>query len=165
MRMSISIGKSAQASVDLAAPVDSVWALVTDVTRVGEWSVECRGCDWLDGVTEARPGAQFRGRNRRNGTRWSRICVVDVVEPGRRFAWHTVPTRLLPDSTEWSFDLQPDGAVVRLTLSMQVLQIPRVCDVLFAALFPQHRDRAADLEADLLRIKQRAEATPAAAAE
>lgn len=159
----VSIGKSARASVHVAAPLDSVWALIADVTRVGEWSIECRGCAWLGGVTEAVPGARFRGHNRRNATMWSRTCVVDEVEPRRRFAWHTVPTRLLPDSTAWSFELEPDGTGVRVTESMQVLRIPKVFDMLFALTLPQHRDRTADLEADLFRIKQRAEATPAPA--
>jgi hypothetical protein len=48
-----------------------------------------------------------------------------------------------------------------VTQSMQVLRIPKVYDVTFAAMLPQHRDRTADLEADLLRIKQRAEAETA----
>jgi hypothetical protein len=157
INMVMSIGKSACASVHVAAPLDTVWALIADVTRVGEWSVECRGCTWLDGATEPGPGVRFRGHNRRNATMWSRTCVVDAVEPMRRFAWHTVPTRLLPDSTAWSFELEPDGAGVRLTESMQVLRIPRAYDVLFALVLPQHRDRSVDLEADLLRIKARAE--------
>lgn len=161
--MVMSIGKSACASVHVAAPLDTVWALIADVTRVGEWSIECRRCTWLDGATEPVPGARFRGHNRRNTTMWSRTCVVDKVEPRRRFAWHTVPARLLPDSTAWSLELEPDGTGVRLTESMQVLQIPRAYDVLFALVLPQHRDRSADLEADLLRIKRRAEATPATA--
>jgi len=164
-KVRFSIGRSARASVDVAAPLDSVWGLIADVTRVGEWSVECRSCEWLDGATEAVPGARFRGHNRRNATMWSRTCVVDEVEPRRRFAWHTVPTRLLRDSTAWSFDLRPEGAGVRLTQSMQVLQIPTMYDVLFAAMLPQHRDRTADLEADLFRIKQRVEATPGPAPE
>lgn len=157
--MVVSIGTSARASVNVAAPLDTVWALVADVTRVGEWSIECRRCAWLDGATEAVPGARFRGYNRRNATMWSRTCVVDEVEPRRRISWHTVPTRLLPDSTAWSFDLQPDGTGFRLNQSMEVLRLPRLYAVLFAVMIPQHRDRTVDLEADLLRIKERAEAT------
>lgn len=163
--MALSVGKSAQASVHVDAPLDTVWALVADVTRVGEWSVECRGCEWLDGASEASPGARFRGRNRRSVAMWSRISEVDEVEPRRRFAWHTVATRLVPDSTAWSFELQAEGDGVRLTELMQVLQIPKFYDVLFAAMLPQHRDRTADLEGDLQRIKECAEIAAGLAAD
>lgn len=155
--MPLSVGKTAHASVYIAAPVETVWAIVGDVTRAGEWSVECRGCEWLDGATAPAPGARFRGRNRRNITMWSRICEVDAVEPGQRLVWHTVATRLLPDSTEWSFELAPEGEGTKLTESMRVRHISKLLDRLFAVMLPQHRDRTPDLEADLQRIKAVAE--------
>ncbi len=31
----------------IAAPKDAVWALVADVTRMGEWSPETVGCAWI----------------------------------------------------------------------------------------------------------------------
>lgn len=156
--MSVRIGKTAEASIVVDAPVETVWALVSDITRTGEWSVECRGAEWLDGAGAPATGARFRGRNRRNATRWSRVCEVLEVEAPRRLAWRTLRTRLLPDSTRWEFELAPDGAATRLTERMQVLQIPRLYDWLFAMMLPQHRDRTADLEADLGRIRTRLEA-------
>ena len=59
-----------QARIEMAAPPDVVYALVADVTRLGEWSPECYRCQWLDGVTAAVPGARFHGYNRRGGLRW-----------------------------------------------------------------------------------------------
>jgi len=41
---------------------------------------------------------------------------------------------------------------------MQVIQIPAFYDRLFATMLPQHRDRTADLKADLGRMKTRLEA-------
>lgn len=156
--MGLQVGKSCEASTVVDAPVEAVWALVSDVARTGEWSVECRGAEWLDGASGPVKGARFRGRNRRNATRWSRVCEVLEVDPARRLAWRTLPTRLLPDSTRWDFELTPAGTGTRLTERMQVLQIPVLYDRLFAAVLPQHRDRTADLEADLGRIKTRLEA-------
>ena len=46
------------------ATPEQVWAVVADVTRVGEWSHECKVGVWADGATSARPGARFRGSNR-----------------------------------------------------------------------------------------------------
>ncbi len=49
----------------VAAPIVAVWNVVTDVTRVGEWSHECRSVEWLDGATDAEPGRAFAARTRR----------------------------------------------------------------------------------------------------
>ena len=155
--MGLRVGKSAESSVVIDAPVETVWALVSDVTRAGEWSVECRGAEWMDGATTPTKGARFRGRNRRNATRWSRVCEVLEYDAPHRIAWRTLPTRLLPDSTRWEFELTPGPTGTTLTERMQVLQISGLYDRLFAAMLPQHRDRTADLEADLNRIKVRLE--------
>ena len=151
--MAIRLKKSCEASVTIDAPVETVWQLVSDVTRTGDWSVECRGAEWLDGATAAKPGARFRGRNRRNATRWSRVCEVLEVDSPRRLSWRTMPTRLLPDSTKWEFELASTGAGTTLTERMQVLNIPGLYERAFALMLPQHRDRTSDLEGDLQRIK------------
>jgi uncharacterized protein YndB with AHSA1/START domain len=155
--MSIRLKKSCEATVDINAPVEAVWALLSDVTRTGEWSVECRGAEWLHGATTATAGAKFRGRNRRNATRWSRICEVLEVDAPHRLVWRTLPTRLLPDSTRWEFELASTGTGTKLTERMQILKIPALYDRLFATMLPQHRDRTNDLESDLQRVKDRME--------
>ena len=64
-----------------------------------------------------------------------------------------MPTRLLPDSTKWEFELASTGAGTTLTQRMQVLNIPGLYERAFALMLPQHRDRTSDLEGDLQRIK------------
>jgi uncharacterized protein YndB with AHSA1/START domain len=155
--MTLTLNRSCTATVEVAAPIDVVWNLVSDVTRVGEWSVECRSCEWLGGATGPAVGARFRGRNRRNTSLWTRTCEVLAVDPPNRFVWRTLPTRLLPDSTEWTLELADEGDHTRLTESMRILQIQGRYERLFAIMLPQHRDRTADLEGDLLRIKERIE--------
>ena len=161
--MALRVGKSCEASIVVDAPVEAVWELVSDVTRTGEWSVECRGAEWLDGASGPVKGARFRGRNRRKATRWSRVCEVLEVAAARRLAWRTLPTRLFPDSTQWEFELAPVGAGTKVTARMHVLQIPGFYDRLFALMLPAHRDRSADLAADLARIKTRLETNTDAA--
>ncbi|MCW2712672.1 MAG: hypothetical protein JWP24_2866 [Marmoricola sp.] len=62
-------------------------------------------------------GAVFRGRNRvRLAARWSR-CEVVAAEPGRAFAFRTLPERLDPsrrDSTTWSYRLEPTADGTRV---------------------------------------------------
>jgi hypothetical protein len=55
----------------IEAPREVVYDLVTDVTRMGEWSPECVACEWVDGATGPAVGARFRGRNRHGLARWS----------------------------------------------------------------------------------------------
>ncbi len=48
-----------EASVTIAAAPERVWALVTDITRMGEWSPESTGGRWTRGATVRRcsPGS------------------------------------------------------------------------------------------------------------
>jgi hypothetical protein len=63
-----------------------------------------------------------------------------------------LPTRLLADSAEWTFELADNGDHNRLTQSMRILHILGAYESLFRD-HPQHGDRTADLEGDLPRIK------------
>jgi uncharacterized protein YndB with AHSA1/START domain len=95
----------------MSAPPPAVYALISDVTRMAEWSPESAGAQWLTG----RPGtvgATFRGDNRRTWTQWSTTCTVTAAEPGRRFAF-AVESIGRPVST-WEYELEPhpDGCLV-----------------------------------------------------
>ena len=68
----------------MAAPVDRVWALVTDVDLPARFSREFQGGEWLD---EPGPGATFRGHNRIGDMEWSTTCTVVDFRPGEAFTW------------------------------------------------------------------------------
>lgn len=101
----------------VAAPAETVYDLVADVTRMCEWSPENTGGEWLDGARGAAVGARFRGRNRRR-MGWSTTAVVTEAERGRAFAFavgRDAPGR--PD-TRWRYDFAPaagGGCEVRET--------------------------------------------------
>jgi uncharacterized protein YndB with AHSA1/START domain len=40
-------------SVEIKAPVAKVWAMITDLPRMGEWSPENQGGEWMKGATTA----------------------------------------------------------------------------------------------------------------
>lgn len=50
---------------EVSASPEKVWSLVTDLPRMGEWSPENLGGEWLDGATGAAVGAKFRGNNKK----------------------------------------------------------------------------------------------------
>ena len=51
----------------IAAPPEVVYAALSDVTRMGEWSEECHSCEWHEGYDGPVVGATFDGHNR-NGS-------------------------------------------------------------------------------------------------
>jgi hypothetical protein len=73
-------------SIVVQAPAESVYDLVTDIGRTGEWSPICRECRWRDSA-RAEPGAWFVGHNEADGQVWETESQVVVAERGREFAW------------------------------------------------------------------------------
>lgn len=145
--------RSCEASVVIGAPIDAVWNVVSDVTRVGEWSCECQGCAWLGDADSPVPGARFQGRNRRGSMRWTRLNEVTRVEPPHALVWRTVARFPYLDSTEWQIRLAEDGSATRVTQSFEILRLSKALDGLFTLVMPAHRDRSADLAADLDRLR------------
>ena len=60
----------AQVSVHVEAPASEVYGLVSDLTRMGDWSPETTKVAWRKGATGPSVGAAFRGWNRKGVLRW-----------------------------------------------------------------------------------------------
>jgi hypothetical protein len=151
-------------SVYIDATPDDVYAHISDVTRIGERSPECRSARWLDGATTGTVGTRFRGHNRSGfAARWSRTCeVVDAV-PGRSFAFRTVPQRdpTRRDSTTWAYQLQPRGEGTHLTHSYEITVLPLpLMRALYGILLPQHRDMRPQMLQSLQTLKALLEHDP-----
>ncbi len=156
---------SCAARAEIAAPPAAVWAVVTDVTRVGEWSGECRACEWVDGFSTATVGARFRGHNRRLFARWSRTNQVFVADQPHRFVWRTMPGGIYFDSVEWELALNEHASGTSVGLSYSIITIPKVMERLIDVFLPPHRDRSGDLADDLGRLKALVERDPTAESE
>ena len=94
-------------SREIAAPAERVWALVSDVTRMGEWSPETERCTWLGNAVSPAPGARFRGINRRGRRRWSTVATVLEADPGRSAGPFTV--------ADWAYRFEPTASGCRVT--------------------------------------------------
>jgi hypothetical protein len=70
----------------VARPPQALYALVSDVTRMGDWSPICRACWWDEG-DGPRAGAWFTGRNQTPARTWETRSQVVVAEPGREFTF------------------------------------------------------------------------------
>lgn len=96
-------------TVHMNASPDQVWALVSDVTKIGRYSPETFEAEWLDGATGPAVGARFRGHVKRNGkgpTYWTK-CTVTKSEPGRDFFFGVSPKD--KQLSEWGYHLEPAG--------------------------------------------------------
>lgn len=146
------IPTTGRVAVDVDADRDAVWDVVCDVTRVGEWSHECVGAEWVGPTRVAVPGARFRGRNRSGLIRWGRPCEILEATPWT-ITWRTVPSLLYPDSTEWTIRLDATGHSTRIEQSFRVVKLPpRLLERLYARMIPGHLDRTEALTADLRRL-------------
>jgi uncharacterized protein YndB with AHSA1/START domain len=134
------------------ADPEAVWAVATDPTRLGEWSHEATGAEWLGGATTATPGARFAGSNRIGRNGWVRVNEVLVADRPRRFSWRTVPAGLYRDSTVWTIDLEPVAGGTRISQRFEIVKLNPVMDRLLALVVPTHRDRREALAGDLRRL-------------
>ena len=73
-------------TVVVNAPAHAVYALISDITRTGEWSNTCRACEWED-PSQRGVGAKFTGHNETAARRWSTTSTVVTADAGREFAW------------------------------------------------------------------------------
>jgi hypothetical protein len=103
------MGYVIEVSTTVATTPEDAYAAMADVTRMGEWSPECRGGSWLGGATTAAPGSKFRGSNRNGLWRWSTTCTVVTAEPGKEIAWESRVLGLPVALWRYRFEDQGDG--------------------------------------------------------
>jgi uncharacterized protein YndB with AHSA1/START domain len=149
-------GTTGSATIHIEAPPEKVYAVVTDVTRMGEWSPETVKGEWLDGATGPTVGARFKGSNRKGLVRWSTKPRVLVADEGREFAFVTDVRG--KDLTKWSYRFEPDASGATVTESFEMMEdVPGVVN--FAEkYFMRIKDRKADLERDMGKTLERIKA-------
>ena len=106
-----------EVSVDMAAPVAQVWDLVSDVTRIGEFSPETFEAQWIRGASGPAVGAQFKGHVKRNGvgpTYWT-LCTVTRCDPERHFEWAVGTDNVTANNWGYRLEPTPDGEGTRVT--------------------------------------------------
>jgi uncharacterized protein YndB with AHSA1/START domain len=154
----MSLPTHAERSIEISAPPEAVYDLVSDVTRMGEWSPECVRCEWKG--EPGQVGTRFRGHNKRGPARWSTTAEVLVADRPRTFGFAT----MLGDKvgTKWTYRIEGSGNGTTLSESFEAVSTPRLI-ALVEKLFI--RDRQQQLEDGITRtleaIKAVAERPPA----
>lgn len=120
-----------QESVTVKASAETLYDLVSDITRTGEWSPVCTSCWWDDAVGPGQVGAGqvgpgqvgagqvgawFTGRNDLPHRTWETRSQLVVADRGREFAWIVGG-----NFVRWGFSLTPADAGTTVTESWQFL--------------------------------------------
>jgi uncharacterized protein YndB with AHSA1/START domain len=90
-------------SADIAASPSTVWALISDLPRMGEWSPENEGAEWLRGARGPAVGATFKGSNRLGSKTWTTHGRIMTADPERALAFQV--TALGMKVAEWRYEL------------------------------------------------------------
>lgn len=143
---------------DIAAPPDTVWGLISDITRMGEWSPESTGGAWKGGATGPALGARFAGTNA-NGTKsWSTACTVNACEPGRAFGFGVKAGGL--KVSQWDYRIEPtdSGCTVTETWTDQRGALVVFLGKIVSGVAEREPHNRAGMERTLAALKAAAEA-------
>jgi uncharacterized protein YndB with AHSA1/START domain len=97
------------ASVEVAASPEQVWEVVSDVTRMPEWSPELRRL-YVLGSRKSGVGTLMLGINRRGLAVWPTTSKVVRFEPGKAVAWRTRES-----GATWTYEIEPAVEGTRIT--------------------------------------------------
>jgi uncharacterized protein YndB with AHSA1/START domain len=127
---------SAETTIDV--PPARVWAALTDLTRMPEWSPE------LVRMVPLKPGGlkvgqQYLGLNRRKAVIWPTRSVVAALEPERTLAWDTKTS-----GARWIYEVSPAGAGTRVVHRRPVPRRLTVLSKVFTPLALGGSDEHAD---------------------
>jgi uncharacterized protein YndB with AHSA1/START domain len=148
------------ARVHVGAPAEYVYALISDVTRMGDWSPETDNCEWLDGATSAAVGVRFRGANHLGLVKWRTECIITTATPGEEFAFSVMH----PDGreeTRWGYLLTPTETGTEVVESYEFLWCP-LANRILETFIPRDRQLRRGIQQTLTRLAAAAEAAYAA---
>jgi hypothetical protein len=102
-------------SIVIARSPEDLYDMVSDVTRMGEWSPICAACWWDEGGGP-RAGAWFTGRNETAERTWETRSLIEVADRGREFTFAVFGSRV-----RWSYTFEAAEGGTRLTESWDFL--------------------------------------------
>jgi uncharacterized protein YndB with AHSA1/START domain len=142
-----------RAEATISLPPERVWELLTDFSRMPDWSPELVRMIALrrGGL---RVGQWYLGINRRKAAVWPTRSVVSRLEPGRAVAWDTTSS-----GVRWIWELTADGTGTRVVHRRPALKPVSALTRLFAPIALGGVDNHADeLEAGMAQTVARLKA-------
>ncbi len=145
-------------ALDMRADPHAVYALVSDVTRMGEWSPETTSCRWVDGVGP-KVGARFHGTNRHGFRRWSTSCLVTAADPGARFSFDVRFGPFAISTWSYEFETTASGCTVTESWTDRRPTWMRVASPAAMGVMDRDAHNRANMETTLARLKAAVEGT------
>ncbi|GAA3131294.1 hypothetical protein JOF29_007576 [Kribbella aluminosa] len=153
-------------SIAVQSTADTLYRLVSDLPRMGEWSPECTRVTWSSpsgsssGGASSRigpaAGSRFVGHNRVGFVRWFTFGTVVTADPGRRFTFDITFGPVPISRWDYEFVVTADGCTVTESWTDHR---PAALKVLFRPVFGNRTPRNAEgIHTTLTRLKSAAEA-------
>lgn len=98
---------------EIAASPEAVFAAITDVTRMGDWSPETYAAEWNDGVDGPAVGATFTGHNRNGDAEWSTTATIVELVDSERFFFDCDMNGFV--FAKWGYTIEPTDGGCRVT--------------------------------------------------
>jgi hypothetical protein len=137
-------------SIAVQSTADTLYRLVSDLPRMGEWSPECTRVTWTS------TGSRFIGHNRAGFVRWFTFGKVVTAEPGRRFTFDITFGPIPISRWDYSFEVTAGGCTVTESWTDHR---PTTLKTLFRPVFGNRTPRNAEgIHTTLTRLKSAAEA-------
>lgn len=99
-------------TVHIDAPPETVWALVSDITKTGDYSPEVVEAEWIGGADAPSVGARFRGHVKRNEN-WPLLywttCEITECVPGEVFEFAVMMRERPVNTWRYQFRKTNDG--------------------------------------------------------
>ena len=127
--MTDTVDRELSAETVVPAPPDRVWQVLTDFSRMPDWSPELvRMLPLRRGGL--RTGRWYLGINRRKAVVWPTRSVVTDVEHGRRLVWDTRSS-----GARWIYELEASGEGTRVVHRRPVPERLTLLSKVFAGAF------------------------------
>ncbi|MGC0365580.1 uncharacterized protein YndB with AHSA1/START domain [Rhodococcus sp. 27YEA15] len=146
-----------EASIDIDASPQDVWAIVADLQRMGEWSPQCKVMKVVGGTV--REGARTINVNRKGLLVWPTTSRVVRFEPNKSVAFRVAENR-----TIWSYELEATETGTKVTERREApTGTSKVSQLLIKTVLGGNDDFEVELvdgmNATLAHVKREAEAT------
>jgi hypothetical protein len=128
-------------SVIVERSPEELYDMVSDVTRMGDWSPVCKACWWDEG-DGPRVGATFTGRNERPERTWETRSKVVAADRGREFAWVVAEP---PTGARWAYTFAAAGDGTDLT---ETWELPPEVSAFFEKAFGDDAPKEIALRSD-----------------
>ena len=107
------MAETVSVSLDIAAPAETVFALLADLPRMPEWSPELASVTYKGGAVAAATGVSFQGRSQAGTKSWGTLSTITVFEPGTAIGWE-VKSAVFPVSF-WRYSVAPTATGCTVT--------------------------------------------------